>query len=200
MTLSLLLTAAFVLVVVARDRIPAAWHVLAAILAAPLLLSWVAALTTPPADSPAPAWHAARPLPVNTRLTAGDLRKPDFPAPVFARGIADVSALAGKYLRRARQPNDSVWPTDVADSPDLAPPPETALLFFPAQTLGAARPYVNAGSKVYICEDAKPCAGPSFPIQAIVGADSGSIAVAIPRTEIDRIRAIAKPTLFPEAL
>lgn len=181
-----------------KPRAP--WHVLAAVLGFAAMVSWIAGASGPPAPAPPPAWVAARDLVANTRLSAGDLRKPVFPAPLDAGPLAPASALNGKYLAAAHHKGQSIWPTDVGDAPAPRARPGAVLLFYAPETLGSARAFVNAGSRVLICEKAKPCGGQSYTVEAVVSGDPGAIVVQVPETELDRVRAIAEPVLIVAAL
>jgi hypothetical protein len=75
-------------------------------------------------------------------------------------------------------------------------------MFFPAQSLGSALPYVNAGARLLICEESKPCGGRDYPVAAMLSADPGTVVVRVPagKDDLDRIRSIGKPVLYVAAL
>ncbi|MDE3166655.1 MAG: SAF domain-containing protein [Acidobacteriota bacterium] len=181
-----------------KGRVP--WHVLAAVLGFAAIVSWIAGGSGPPAKSPPPAWIAARDLAANTRLGAGDLRKPLFASPLDSGPLAPVAALTGKYLLAEHRKGAPVWPTDVGDGPAPRAQPGAVLLFFAPAAAGAARGFVNAGSRVLICEESKPCGGAAYTVEAVVSGDSGAIVVRVPLADVDRVRAIAKPALIVAAL
>jgi hypothetical protein len=178
----------------------ASWHLLAAVFGFAAAVTWVAHGSAAPKPAPVPAWLAARWLPANTRISAGDLRRPAFPTPLSVRGLADPKDLAGKYLYSEHKQGDAVWLTDLVESPVIPVKAATTVLFFKTETLGGARSSVNAGSRVRICPESGACDKSEYRVEAVLGADAASLAVRIPDPDLDRVRGIAKPSLIVAGL
>jgi hypothetical protein len=109
-----------------------------------------------------PVWVAARDLPVNTRLSAQDLMKPD--GLFDESNLPPLEELSGKYLWVGRQAGEKVESADINSRPKI---PDSAITFVYSldQTQVVLADLLAPGDQVRICaldgaDGAGDCTGP----------------------------------------
>jgi hypothetical protein len=105
-----------------------------------------------PHESQEAEYLAARNLPVNSRLnsTLWTFQKGETPVAVW--GAPKPEDLAGKYLKSEIKEGSPIRVANLSESPKLTFSSESVPFTFSLSDLGSLGAYLNAGAKVYVCD------------------------------------------------
>jgi hypothetical protein len=147
-------------------------------------------------------YQAARTLTINTRVNSDlwTLRRGDDPASLWR--APKTEDLAGKYVKNTINEGEAITPTKLSVFPQVIFPKDTVPFTLPLRDLGPVGMYVNAGTKVYICDqETMSCPGSPYEVKALIGkVESQLILFCLPVKEADEVRKIKNPTLHLAAL
>src|SRR5258708_10899744 len=113
---------------------------------------------------------AVRNLPMNTRVnsTLWIFQKGDTPVALWH--APKPEDLAGKYLKSEIKEGSAITLTDLSESPKLTFSSDSVPFTFNLGDLGSLGTYLNAGAKVYVCDqDTLLCTGGPHEVNALIG-------------------------------
>jgi hypothetical protein len=150
-----------------------------------------------PRKSQEAEYLAARNLPMNTRVnsTMWIFQKGETPVALWRAPRAQD--LAGKYLKSEIKGGSPIALTNLSESPKLTVSSDSVPFTFNPGDLGSLSEYLNAGAKVYVCDqETLLCKGGPYEVKALVGKlDSQRVLICLTRKDADEVRKIKKPTL-----
>jgi hypothetical protein len=145
---------------------------------------------------------AARTLEMNTRVNSAlwTLQKGENPA-AFWRGPKPED-LVGKYVKSEIKEGSDITLANLSALPKLTFSNDSVPFTYNLGDLGALSAYVNAGAKVYVCDqETLLCTGGPYEVRALVGnVDAPLVLICLTTTEAAEVRKIKKPTLRIAAL
>jgi len=145
---------------------------------------------------------AARTLQTNTRVnsTLWTLQKRQNPAALW-RGPKPED-LAGKYVKSEITEGFDITLANLSAFPKLTFSSNSVPFTFKLGDLGPLGTYLNAGAKVYVCDqETLLCTGAPYEVKALVGnVDSPLVLICLTDAEATEVRKIKKPTLRIAAL
>lgn len=142
-------------------------------------------------------WVANRDLPINTRISSNDLRKPINFKPYLLLTMPKLGELEGKYVATNGITNGSRVMVDILRPlPELQESPGEALFFLAPQNLGAAPALLNAGRHVRVFESTNRAIeyGP-YVVAAVLTSPTNCTVLRVPAADVDQLRALSKPEI-----
>jgi hypothetical protein len=140
---------------------------------------------------------AARTLPMNTRVSSAlwTLQKGENPAALWR--APKPEDLAGKYVKSEIKEGSDITLSNLSVFPKLSFSSESVPFTFSLGDLDSLSPYLNAGAKVYVCDqETLLCTGGPYEVKALVGKfDSQLVLICMTSKEADEVRKIKKPRL-----
>jgi hypothetical protein len=140
---------------------------------------------------------AARTLPMNTRVnsTLWTLQKGENPAALWRAPKSED--LAGKYVKSEIKEGSDITLANLSAFPKLTISSDSVPFTFNLGDLGSLGAYLNAGAKVYVCDqETLLCTGGQYEVKAMVGKDDSQLVlICLTSKEADEVRKIKKPTL-----
>jgi hypothetical protein len=150
-----------------------------------------------PQESQEAEYLAARSLPINSRLnsTLWTFQKGDTPVAIWR--APKPEDLAGKYLKSEVEEGSPITLANLSESPKLTLSSESVPFTFSLGDLGSLGPYLNAGAKVYVCDqETLLCTGGPYEVKALIGKiDSQLVLICLTSKEAEEVRKIKKPAL-----
>jgi hypothetical protein len=150
-----------------------------------------------PHKSQEAGYLAARNLPMNTRVNSTLWIFQKGETPVASWRAPKPEDLTGKYLKSDIKEGSAITLTNLSESPKLTFSSDSAPFTFNLGDLGPLGAYLNAGAKVYVCDqETLLCAGGPHEVKAVLGKVDVQLAlICLTGKEADDVRKIKKPTL-----